>query len=409
MRHSFQVSGKVVFIRVNRLDYVPSGLYAAELLAEAGFPVLAIEYGFFHKGLDTEDAAIPRLRLGHPWARKLPAVFRSPVLHLSALYRLCRLFAEQGRPQLIVSQGLHEQALVWALSLVFGVPYICHVHEVFEFSHARGWNKFFLGLERFALRRSRLNIFPESERARIYQSRYQLQSPLYIASNCPRKRTPSARIDWRHRLGLPADARLVGYWGGQGKMNALEQGIRAIARMPKTYFLLWGWSSKEDRAYFQNLATGVGATHRVFFMGELPEDKWATIAGLDVGYCMYEPVELRFKHLATASNKLMESIAVGVPVITSNGADFRAIVEEKDVGECAAGFSVEAIASALKHLFADEMGRQRKSENALRLHREVFNYETQFEPILRATRNLLALNPAEGSLSSTELQTAAKL
>lgn len=388
-RDTFATGDSVLLLRVNRLDYVPSGLYSAELLCEKGHRVLALEYGYFQKHLEQEPGKIPRLRLGHPWARRLPQPIASVVLPLCTLVRLCLRFLRDGRPKLIISEGLHEQVLSFFLSILFRVPYVCHVHEVFEFAHARGWNKAYLACEGAVLRGAKLTVFPEKDRASVYRQRYGLDVPQYIAYNCPRKRSPALAVDWRGRLGLPSQARLLGYWGGQGRTNALEQGIRAVARLPNTYFLLWGWSSPADRTYFKNLASGVGAGHRILFLGELPADKWAAIAGLDASYCVYEPVELRFRHLATASNKLMESLAAGVPVLTSNERDFRDIVDFYGVGVCAQGFSVDAIHLALRELLDDEPGLSRRGENALRAHREGLNYEYQYQPVLRALGDLL--------------------
>lgn len=379
----------LLVLRLNRLDYVPSGLYSSQLLLERGHEVVAVEYGFFQRRFEFEHSTPNRLRLGHPWLRRLPGPLRSIALHSVAAFRLVRLFLKHGRPRLLLAEGLHEQTVAWVVSLFTRVPYAVHVHEVFETKDVHGWNRLFLALEGPALRNAAMTVFPEATRAEIYRSRYNLQNPQYIAFNCPRLRGEVVPTDWRARLGLPADARLLGYWGGQGRSNALDQAIRAVARDSRTYFLLWGWSSPEDREYFKKLAQGVGATHQVLFLGELPDNKWSALAGLDASLCLYEPRELRLKHLATASNKFMESLAVGVPVLTSDEPDFRTLVEFHDVGVCS-GFSVDALARALKDLFEDAPGLARRRANCRRSHREVFHYEYQFRPALRALESLLA-------------------
>ncbi len=387
MEGRFNLQGKLVVLRLNRLDYVPSGLYSSELLAEQQLPVIAIEYGFFRSHLEKEDCKIPRLRLGHPWLRKLPRKLRGLAVHLVALVRIGMRILSEGRPRLILAEGLHEQTLAWILKCLFRIPYVVHVHEVYQSGELTGWNRMFFTLEGAALRGARFTVFPEATRASIYRQRYGLTEAQYIAFNCPRKNESICPTDWRTRLALEPDARLLGYFGGQGRSNALEQGIRAVARLSKVYFLLWGWSSHSDREYFKRVAVGVGAGDRVLFLGELPTDKWSAIAGLDVSYCMYEPRELRLRHLATASNKLMESLAAGVPVLTSNTSDFRNIVQTHDVGLCAPDFTVEGISSTLQELILDEEGLARRSENALRCHRNYFHYEYQYQPVLRALRD----------------------
>lgn len=385
MLRQLSLKKKIVFLRLNRLDYVPSGLYGAEILSERGFETLAIEYGFFQKAIEEQTGKVPRLRLGHPWVRRLPSFLRVPILHGVAGLRVARLFLWKGSPKLLIAEGFHEQALAWVLSRFLRFRYAVHVHEIFNASELKGWNRFFLLLEGMALRGAAFTIFPEARRAQIYQDRYRLKNPSHIAFNCPRKKnTPATPTQWRARLGLPADSLLLGYWGGQGRTNGLEQAIRAVARIPRAYFLLWGWSSAQDREYFKKLATGVGAGHRILFLGDLPEMKWSAIAGLDLSYCVYEPKELRLQHLATASNKLMESVCVGVPVITSNENDFRLIVEEHDLGACAPAYTVESISRTLRALLEDRDLRTRQAASAIQSHQAVFHYEHQFQPVLRA-------------------------
>ncbi|MBY0371211.1 glycosyltransferase [bacterium] len=391
---------KVLVLRLNRLEYVPSGLYSNSLLTEKGYPVVAVEYGFFSKRFESVDGLIPRLRLGHPWLRRWPGVLRTPLMHLLALLRVWRLVLG-ARPKFILAEGLHEQTLAWALHWLTGIPYGVHVHEVFEAKDVSGWNALFFRLEGPALRRAFFTIFPEATRAHLYRQRYRLSAPQHLVFNCPRRLAQFTPTDWRQRLGLPRDSKLVGYWGGQGRSNALDQGIRAVARHPNVYFLLWGWSSPEDREYFKNLAQGVGAAHRILFLGDLPENKWNALGGLDVSFTLYEPKELRLKHLATASNKFMESLAVGVPVLTSNEPDFRTLVEFYDLGLCAS-FKVDSLSEALSELLRDEASLQRRRENALRAHREVFNYEYQFRPALRFLDAWLAPEP------TADLATSAK-
>jgi glycosyltransferase involved in cell wall biosynthesis len=390
IRHD--LSKKIVFLRLNRLDYVPSGLYAAEILTEGGYDTLAIEYGFFQKGQEEEKGKVARLRLGHPWLRKLPSFLRAPLLHSLAALRIFSLFLRRGRPKLLIAQGLHEQAIAWILSRILRFPYAVHVHEVFEKNELRGWNRFFFLIEGVVLRAAVFTIFPQAQRAHIYQLRYRLKNPSYLAFNCPRKKTTiPLPTNWRAKLGLPDGSFLLGYWGGQGRTNGLDQAIRAVARLPRVYFLLWGWSSAEDRAYFKHLATGVGAGHRVLFLGDLPEQKWSALAGIDLSYCLYEPKELRLQHLATASNKLMESLSVGVPVLTNNEPDFRSLIEEQGLGVCTPDYTVEGISRTLRGIMENPSALSQHSAQATRVHDEFFHYEKQFQPVFRAIERLVPL------------------
>jgi glycosyltransferase involved in cell wall biosynthesis len=330
--------------------------------------------------------------LSSRWAGFFPRQLWPTLTFLNTLARLSWRFATQGRPRLMVSHGLSEQVLAYLLSRFFGTPFAAQVHEVYLPSDVRGLNKLFLWLEGIALRRAAFLIFPEKRRADLYRARYRLKQPIEIAANCPRLRQPLnpalTREDLRTKLQIPANGTtLLGYFGGLGQLNALPDTIRAVARIPKLHFQMWGWGDRDFVDTLKKLAEGVGARERIHFMGELPDDKWPALEGLDASLVVYDPEVLKFgQRCATASNKLMESMAAGVPVVTNGSDDFRAVVETLDVGLCLPEVTIDAMAQTLRTLFQDRLGLKRRADNGIRAHLGDYHYEAQFGPALARFR-----------------------
>ncbi len=387
MKEVFRSKNKIVLLRLNRLESISSALASAEILAEESLGVLALEFGFGNQAVETLDGKVPRVRFGFRWIRRMPYFLRRPVFLLATFARLTHFFFRHGRPKILIAEGLSEQTIALFLRFTGGVPYAAHVHDIFDEKDYSGWNQLLLRLEGVCLRQSEFTIFPESTRAGIYRERYSLKLAQYVVFNCPRKKTKHQTVNWRDRLSLPADSILMGYWGEAGPNAGIDQAIRAVARFPKLYFLLWGLSNREVREKYKQLASGVGAGHRVFFMGDFPEERLGALEGLDFSYCVYEPTSLRYKHFATASNRFMESLAAGVPVVTSSESDFRKLVEEHDLGACTPDFTVNGLVATLRDLIQDPERRRRQSANARRAHQSYFHYDAQFTPVLRDLSN----------------------
>ena len=379
----FCLRGKLVLLRFSRLGRLPPALYGAEILAENAVPLLVIEFGAFHEKVLRVDGAIPRLRFESPWARWLPHKARALAIFLSIFIRVGRLMANEGKPKLIFAHGLQEQALAFLFKVFFGVPYAVHVHEVFDKHELTIANRVYFQLEGPALRGAKFLIFPEATRANIYRERYRLNNPIYLAFNCPRLRFQGSTVDLRARYHLPSSAVLLLYMGGLSEINCLKEGIRSLASVPNVCFLIAGWGEPEVIADLKKTAAEAGVQSRVLLLGPI-DNRWEFYDNSDIAYCVYRPTAtLRIRHGATASNKLMEAMASGLPLITSNNNDFKEFLHKYEVGVAVSEVSVPAIAARLRELADDEVRRKRYGATGLEWHRRIFNYENQFAPILQ--------------------------
>ncbi len=255
------------------------------------------------------------------------------------------------------------------------------MHEIYRARELSPINRIFYAFEGTALRNAKFLIFPEPTRLQLYRKKYGLTCPLFIVNNCPRLRKAS-RWDPRAAWKLPKDSVLMAYVGGIGSSNALEEGIRAIKDCPRIHFLIWGWGKSDYLLKLKSAANDAGVADRVIFGGELDQNKWETLDGCDIGYCIYRHSELRMKHQATASNKLMEAMASGEIALTSDSPDFQAFLADTKFGVTTA-LEIPVIAQTLNRLLEDPAAMERMRETALAEHRNRYHYEFQFKEALQ--------------------------
>lgn len=404
MSERLRTRGKCVVLRLFRLKHLPPAYNATTVLHERGVPVLVVEFGNLKEVTRYIESPLPTLRMASRWTRYFSRL--QPLLAFGeTFFRLAVLFLRSGRPNVLIAHGMQEQCMAWLLSVTFRVPVVVHVHEIYALHELDRFNRMFFLWGLSTLRRAKLLIQPEKSRARLYQTMYRIRTPYELCYNTPRAHE---RIggNLREGLKLPPEALLMAYMGGIGKMHAFEEAFLALVEVPNVYFLIWGWGDAEYLEQLKKMARTYRVQNRVLFLGKTDEKKWSDLESCDFAYCVYKPEVLRLKHAATASNKLMEAMAAGLPVITSDSPDFKDIVLRLDIGVCADPSSSSSLALAIKELAKSREIRQRKGRNARRAHREEYNFETQFERALLRIETFFESRPA--LIQSNRAQHASK-
>lgn len=286
--------------------------------------------------------------------------------------------------------------MAWLLSVSFRIPVIVHVHEIYALHELDRFNRVFFLWGLSTLRRAKLLIQPEKSRARLYQTMYRIRTPYELCYNTPRTHEKVGG-NLRADLKLSSDSLLMAYMGGIGKMQSFEEAFLALVEVPKVYFLIWGWGDADYLEQLKKMARTYRVQDRVLFLGKTDEKKWSDLESCDFAYCVYKPEVLRLKHAATASNKLMEAMAAGLPVITSDSPDFKDIVLRLDIGVCADPSSSTSLALAIKELARSAENRARRGDNARRAHHAEYNFESQFEKAAARIEAFFPTRPRESS------------
>ena len=110
-----------------------------------------------------------------------------------------------------------------------------------------------------------------------------------------------------------------------------------------------------------------------------PDDVLAWVAGADVDVMVLQPIELN--HIVSTPNKLFESIAAGVPVVSSDFEARRSIIigdPDGPLGAVCAPDDPVAIAAALRSILdLDAAGRADLRRRCLAAAHDRWNWETE--------------------------------
>src|SRR5260370_15411798 len=172
--------------------------------------------------------------------------------------------------------------------------------------------------------------------------------------------SPSERCDRRQaraEFGLPADALIVGFVGRLEPQKDPELLLRAMAqvmsRHPAMVLAVVGTGSLE--APLKRLAGELGIEPRVFWLGYRPGERLMAASDLLAVTSRYDAV----------SYTLIEGLALGLPIVSTDYAGVRVVVEPGVNGFVISSRDPALFAAALRPLLAAADLRRRFGEASL--------------------------------------------
>jgi glycosyltransferase involved in cell wall biosynthesis len=169
------------------------------------------------------------------------------------------------------------------------------------------------------------------------------------------KSDPKARTEARQRLGLPADALLV---GGVGRLRYqknfalfLEVAAEVCARLPQALFLIAG--EGPERTKLEEMSQKLGIASRVRFLGfvkDMPE--------------FYQSLDLLLltSHFEGTPLTVLEAMAMGVPVVASQVDGVEEVLEDGRDGFLAPPGNRKAFVEKVCRVLQDRSLRQKLSQ-----------------------------------------------
>ena len=206
-----------------------------------------------------------------------------------------------------------------------------------------------------------------------------------VVHSCSMRWTPPATPEDRIRRagGIPATAPIVLCHGGFRKGRGIEETAAAMA-LPGLETAHLVFLGPENDVVAEVLATFPDPARVHLLPPVPPDDVVAWVAGADVDVMVLQPVELN--HIVSTPNKLFESIAAGVPVVSSDFPARRAIVADDPdgpLGELCDPTDVGAIHAAIRRLLdLDPEARAALRERILHAAHERWNWETEAEKLV---------------------------
>lgn len=160
------------------------------------------------------------------------------------------------------------------------------------------------------------------------------------------------RQTWREKWAIPAEATVFLFVGSGFERKGLQQAIAAFADLPESSYLLVIGYDKHEKHYRDDAEKrGIGK-HVIFFGSQADVKPFYALADAFVLPTLYDPF----------SNAILEAMACGLPVITSNKAGCAEVLTDGESGYVCAADDIAAINAAMRSLsdreHAETMGKK---------------------------------------------------
>ena len=226
---------------------------------------------------------------------------------------------------------------------------------------------------------------PTSER-KLYYPVHRVKRETFVIPNYP---AISFFRQFQRPRPLESAIRLI-YQGALGRGHGFEEIICLLAEPfngKSLQLILKGWIHEDYKRELVELAEHCGVSEKLFFGGFGPYPEVPKLAAsCTIGLAIFTANDIMNQTLATASNKIYEYAAVGLPVIRYDTPYFREHFRHRewtfftDLSRDSLRRTIESILSSYDAAMSA----------AIRdFHRE-FNYEKVFTPALRRVVDALA-------------------
>ncbi len=233
---------------------------------------------------------------------------------------------------------------------------------------------------------------PTAER-KPYYPLHRVKREVFVIPNYPAV-TYYKRFQQPRRAAPEGAIRLI-YMGALGRGHGFEEIIRSLATPVagrNAHLVLKGWIEEDYRRELLALAAQCGVSGSLQFAGFGPYPKVGELAAsCTVGLALFTGKDIMNRTLGTASNKIYEYAAVGLPVLLFDTPYFRSHFEGRawafftDLSQTSLRLGIEAILSRYEEA----------SAAAVEDFRRGFNYEDVFTPALRRVVDAMA-EPVHG-------------
>ncbi len=368
-------------------DYYPPTVYAVRILS--GYFKIHILCRNMARPIQEWPADVTIERFGEYASprEKEAASARAKLIEYAKFAARTRALVKQMQPAIVYSYDPH--AFIASIVGRMGgrsTPRIFHLHELPE-TASLSWTSLQTWVVKAALmgtKSAEAVVFPEKYRARHWlMAAGDSRAPI-IVPNCPDRSYFPGPADWNETIAERYRAREVVYVGYASADNGHLEGLRALAMTDGGIRMrVIGAYRPEFEASFNALARELGVAQRVRLDGWLAlEELRARASRASIGLSLYKPVKKSLEYLGSASNKLFEYAAMGLPVVVPDRESYRDFIGDAQWVTYADIEDPGSIARAITSIFADRERYAAMSRAARRAFEELYNYERVFAPAL---------------------------
>lgn len=365
-------------------DLYPPIINGTRLLAQAGFKVEILCR--VYRG--TWNVSYP----ASTSVRRIPVFARNSLAnYLAFVFQVVR--GADRKVVAFVGHDMHGFLPARLLASLLRKPLIYHIHELPDLSElATGGRLVYLFHKQFA-HTADLVIVPDEERTRVLMAELALHRRPLIVANAPLKLFTQSD-DCLHKVLKEQNrsfGKIVFRQSSVGPDHAIEASIRSIPFWHKRDwgFVVMGPGEADYINRLRQISSEVGVEDRFIILPPVSYDDVRRFTpGATVGHALYCPRDTNSRLNVTASNKNLEYMAAGLPLLVSDRPGLRAFVEKYGCGITADEQSPESIAAAINTLLGDDQLAQRMGAAGRRAFEEEFCYEKQYAPVINKLMQL---------------------
>jgi len=296
---------------------------------------------------------------------------------------------------LFVGHDMHGLLPAWLLATRYRRPLVYHCHDFAESGRRLSPGSHLVRLIEHRLARvADIIIVPDFERAQVIIQELDLKRAPIVVANAPLRKSGSC-------TGLLREALLVRSCdfdqvlfrqGSIGPNHAIEATIRSIPmwQNPRWGFVVMGIGEAEYLDHINHLANRLSVKDQFVILPPVGYDEVGQFTvEAQAGHGLYDPVNINHTFATTGSNKIMEYMAAGLPLLVSDRPGLRQLVKKYECGLTADESSPESIARAVNTLLGDPAAARAMGAAGARAFQEEFCYERQFAPVLQAFKELI--------------------
>lgn len=385
----------ILAVFYNNPDYYPPMINGAFVLNEHGIDQEIICRAFSQDFLPIGGVSYPTTtRI----TRLNPPVNNSFLAYIWFIWKVISTYRIDDT--VIIGYDMHGLIPAWIMGKLYHRPIVYHSHDFVERTMAKSIGQRIVKLfERILVKTIDLVIVPDEERAEVMVDQLRLATSPLIVANAPRLAAKSSanRLDQELKKRGKDFKRLVLRQGKIGRGHALEVTIRSMPYWEDRDwgFVILGPGEANYKRSLEQLAIELGVTDRLVILPPVPYPEVAQFTGgAHLGHALYEPIHINNQYITMASNKILEYIAAGMPLLLSNTQGSHNLIDKYKNGLVADIESPMSIAGAINSILSDEVRLQEMGKNSRLAFNTELNYEFQYMRAIEEFRKL-------GELSSS--------
>lgn len=203
-------------------------------------------------------------------------------------------------------------------------------------------------IERFCIPKLKHCITVNQSIATLYEQEYGVK--FSVVRNVPEDIAITQKT--RAELGLPTNKKIIILQGAGININrGAEELLQAMQYLNGYFLLIIGGGDVFEK--LKEMRIQLGLENNVLILGKMPRNQMLSYtAAADIGATLDKPLSTNY--LLSLPNKIFDYIYAGIPTLSSNLVELRAIIEQYEIGAIANSHQPQDIAAAIQKVCENE-------------------------------------------------------